>query len=92
MKRPFGYDIVDGKLVVNEQEMEVVRFIYSRQEEYHQNPPKELVEIVYKEERHFDKKFTMEMAREKAKGDSRILIYVTNDVNEKFGHILKRKQ
>ena len=82
---PFGYKVEGGRLVPNEIEAEIVSFIYERNDEYSQNPPEELVDIVHREERLIDKTFTMEMAREKAKHDPRIILYVTRDVNEKYG-------
>lgn len=83
----FGYDCVNGKLVVNEEEAAVVKFIVKRQEEYLTNPPEELVQIVFEEMISRDKrrKITIKQAREKAKDDSRIMFYVTRDVAQEFG-------
>lgn len=84
MQKIFGYDYTDGKYVPNETESEIVRFTFSQNQHYHEESPAELVEIVFNEHRDYDPDYTMEMAREDAKNDGRIIHYVTRDVNEKF--------
>ena len=43
MKNLLGYDCVDGKLVANEDEARIVKYIFAKQKEYTEHPPAELV-------------------------------------------------
>lgn len=84
MEKVFGYDCIDGKYVPNAVESEIVKFTFRQNQHYHEEPPAELVEIVYNEHRDNDMDYTIAMAKEDAKNDGRIIHYVTRDVNEKF--------
>jgi len=84
MEKVFGYDFIDGKLVVNEQEAEVVRFVFQKHEEYMEEPPEELVRNVIEEYEADGKEITFEEAKKEVKYDQ-ILDYIAREVRETFG-------
>lgn len=47
----YGYDIIKGKLVINEDESKVVRWIFERYLAYSENPPEELLKTAIKRAR-----------------------------------------
>lgn len=87
IEKIFGYDYVDGKYVINKQEAEIVKFITDRFDYYSENPPQDIVEAVYEENKEFDDKYTMEQAYEAAKHNYRILYRVIDETNTEFGKI-----
>ncbi len=62
MVKKFGYDEVDGKLVVNQEEAELVRYYYDRVMLYSDNPPVELIDEVYCSNLETNPNYTREMA------------------------------
>ena len=84
MEKILGYDYVDGKYIINETESEMVKFIIDQYLHYGEEPPIELIEIIYETNREYDPDYTMEMAKEDAKSDGRIIYYIERDVKEKF--------
>ena len=65
-------------------ESEMVKFIIDQYLHYGEEPPIELIEIIYETNREYDPDYTMEMAKEDAKSDGRIIYYIERDVKEKF--------
>lgn len=91
MKNLLGYDYVDGKLVINEDEAKIVKYLYAKLEEYTENPPQELVERVLVKAREDGEELTYEEAKERVT-HSAILEYITREMNssEEFIAILKK--
>lgn len=81
MKNVFGYDYVDGKLVVNDNEAKIIKFTYDKVEEYKANPPEVLVNAVLENARVCGEVITYEEAKGKV-SFSAILEYITNELNE----------
>ena len=91
MKNLLGYDYVDGKLVINEDEAKIVKYLYTKLEEYTENPPQELVERVLEIAREKGEELTYEEAKERVTYGA-ILKYITKEMNlnEEFIAILKK--
>ena len=91
MENLLGYDYVDGKLVINEDEAKIVKYLYVKLEEYTENPPQELVEHVLERAREDGEELTYEEAKERVTL-SAILEYITREMNsnEEFIAILKK--
>ena len=92
MKVPFGYDLVNGNLVINEEEAKILKYLYEKQEEYTDNPPKELVDRVLEIARERGEELTYEEAKERV-SYSAILEYITREMNlnEEFIKIIKKE-
>lgn len=81
---PYGYDMVDGKLVVNELESEVVKWISNTTLAYLEHPPAYLVDATIEKYRVlYKEKLTYEEAEQKV-SYSQILEYVTKEINCKY--------
>lgn len=92
MEEIFGYDIIEGQYVVNEQEAEVVKYYAEKYVEYSDNPPQEVIQAVFEElkERGGRKKITLEMAREQAKLSEKLYEFLFQEIREKFGEIIEK--
>ncbi len=86
-----GYDLVNGELVINIEEVEFIKYIYARFEQYSVSPPNELVIEIYEEEIVNNPEFSMEMAKTKAKESSRIYNYIIAEANSEFSDDLLRR-
>lgn len=89
MEKVFGYDYVDGKLVVNADEAKAVKFVFEKHEEYVENPPKELVDRVLEIALEKGETLSYEEAKERVPY-SYILEYIANEANTEFADILKK--
>lgn len=91
MKVPFGYDLVNGELVINEDEAKSIKYAYAKQEEYTDNPPQELVDRVLEIARERGEKLTYEEAKERV-SYSDILDYIVREINSnaEFAETLKK--
>ena len=78
----FGYENVDGKLVVNEAEAEIVRYVYDKYIEYSENPPAVLIQEVMAECDATGEVLTDEEIKSRAA--LKVIPYLTNEVNEKW--------
>lgn len=83
---PFGYN-ADGTL--NEREAEVVRFVFSKQNEYFFNPPQELIDEAYAWAKEEGMTLNDEEAADMAR--ARIPAYIARQVQEKFPDVKYRK-
>lgn len=63
---PLGYTMVDGKLVENEFESEVLRFTFERNYYYYLNPPEELIEYFMTQDNTITREDAFELARNSA--------------------------
>lgn len=92
MEKLFGYDYVNGKLVISENEAKIVKYVFAKQEEYTENPPKELVDRVLEIARERGEELTYEEAKERV-SYSAILEYITREMNlnEEFIKIIKKE-
>lgn len=86
-----GYDSVDGELVINTDEAEIVKFTFNKVNEYTAHPPKELVDRVLEIAEENGEVLTYEEAEQRV-SYSAILNYIAKEMNtnEEFGEILKR--
>lgn len=83
-KIPYGYDMVDGELVVNELESEVVKWISKTTMAYLEHPPACLVNATIEKYRIFyNEELTYEEAEQKVLY-SQILEYVTKEINCRY--------
>ena len=91
MKVPFGYDLVNGELVINEDEAKIVKYMYAKQIEYTENPPKELVDVVLEIAQENGEELTYEEAKERVSYTA-ILEYIAREMNtnEEFRETLKK--
>lgn len=91
MKVPFGYDLVNEELVINEAEAKIIRYTFTKQREYTDNPPEELVQNVIERYKDRGKKITYEDAKLEV-SYSEILYYITKEVNNnpEFAETLKK--
>lgn len=91
MKAPLGYDFINGKLVINEEEGEIVKYIFEKNNEYVNNPPEELVRKVIEIYEDRGEEITYEDAKKEV-SYSDILIYLTKEMNSnpEFIEILKK--
>ena len=83
---PFGYND-DG--TYNEREAEVVRFVFSKQNEYFFNPPQELIDEAYAWAKEEGMTLNDEEAADMAR--ARIPAYIARQVQEKFPNVKYRK-
>lgn len=82
----YGYDCVDGKLVINEIESEVIKWIFSTVATYIKHPPKVLVDAVISNHKElYGEELSYEVAEKKVSYSS-ILEYLSEEVNDK--HLL----
>ena len=79
----FGYDIKDGKLVVNEAEFEVVKYIFARRLELTTDMPLELIQEVIDDYSAHGQKLSVEEAKRKVP-ESRISALIESEVKEKW--------
>lgn len=84
MEKIFGYDIKDGKYVINEKEAEVVRFYYQKHAEYTEEPPEELVRNVIEEYEADGREITFEEAKTEVSA-YQIRSYIVKEIQETFG-------
>lgn len=82
---PFGYELVDGKLVVNEFESSVAKFVFEKNYEYYMNPPEEIIDGILAEHANDVPPMTREQAFEAARLSPLIQHYITRDIYEEFG-------
>lgn len=81
MEAPFGYRFIDGKLIADELEAEIVKWISDRHSKYQEHPPKELVERIIEETLITeDSRLSYEEAEQKVSYQE-ILEYMTREVN-----------
>ena len=80
MKKVFGFDNVDGKMVINAAEADVVKTVFNRVAGYVEHPPKILVEPVLESALKNGEIITYEEA-EKRVPYSAILGYVARELN-----------
>lgn len=90
MKKVFGYDIKDGKYVINEAEAEVVRFIFEKHEEYSKEPPEELVLNVMEECEAEGRAITYEKAKKEV-SSFQIKCYIAKEIKEKFSSCFEQQ-
>lgn len=84
-KMIFGYSVIDGKPIINEQESTIVKWIYERYFSYSENPPVELVETAMKQPKHRGK-LSKDMPYSEAKllvTDHLIKEYIANEFSLK---------
>lgn len=79
----FGYDIKDGKLVVNEAEFEVVKYIFARRLELTTDMPLELIQEVIDDYSAHGQKLSVEGAKLKVP-ELRISALIESEVKEKW--------
>ena len=91
MEKILGYDEVDGGLVVNADEAEIVKFLYEKIEEYSANPPEVLVDAVIEKARENDEVITYEEAKQLVPF-SAILEYINEEMNNnaEFREVIKK--
>ena len=91
MNVPFGYDLVNGELVINEDEAKIAKYTFAKQKEYTDNPPEELVQAVIERYESRGEEITYEDAKLKV-SYSEILSYITNELNNnpEFVETLKK--
>ena len=82
---PFGYN-ADG--TVNEQEAEVVRFIFAKRAEYFEHPPQELIDEAFTLAESEGITLTDEEAKEMAR--LHLLKYIAHEVNATFPGVAYR--
>lgn len=78
----FGYENVEGKFVANEAEVEIIRYIFDKYNEYTDNPPAVLIQEVIEECEERGEVLTDEEIKHRAA--LRVLPYLTNEVNDKW--------
>ena len=83
-----GYDCVDEKLVVNVDEAKVVKFVFEKDKEYTENPPKVLVDRVLEIALEKGESLSYDEAKERV-SYSAILEYIAAEANTEFSAILK---
>lgn len=90
-QKVLGYDQIDGKLVTNTDEAEIVKFIFNKVNEYTEHPPKELVDRVLEIAEENGEVLTYEEAEQRV-SYSAILNYIAKEMNanEELVKILKR--
>lgn len=79
----FGYDIKDGKLVVNEAELEVVKYIFARRFELTTDMPLELIQEVIDDYSKHGQTLSVDEAKRKVP-ESRISALIESEVKEKW--------
>lgn len=79
----FGYDIKDGKLVVNEAELEVVKYIFARRFELTTDMPLELIQEVIDNYSKNGQTLSVDEAKRKVP-ESRISALIESEVKEKW--------
>ncbi len=84
MEKIFGYDIVDGKYVINLTEAEMLKYRIELELEYAKNPPPSLVEELYQAYSRDNPNYTREMAVEAAKHDPLIGRYIAEEMQKRF--------
>ena len=91
MKVPFGYDLVNGELVINEAEAKIIRYTFAKQNEYTDHPPKELVDRVLAIAQEKGEILTYEEAEERV-SYSDVLAYISREINSnaEFAETLKK--
>ncbi len=82
MEKILGYDCVDGKLVVNPVESEIVKFTFEKTIQYTDHPPIELVGAVIEEYRNRGEDICYEEAEVEV-SYSEILEYITREIKLK---------
>ena len=90
MEKIFGYDIKDGKYVINEQEAEVVRFYYQKHAEYAEEPPEELVRNVIEEYEEDGRVIAYEEAKKEVSG-YQLRHYIAKEIKEKFSSCFEQQ-
>lgn len=90
MEKLFGYDYVDGKLVVNVEEAKIIRTTFERVIEYTDHPPKVLVDRVIEISLENGESISYEDA-EKRVSYSAILEYISKELNEEFGEMFEKQ-
>lgn len=90
MEKIFGYDIKDGKYVINEKEAEVVRFVFQKEVEYAEEPPEELVLNVIEEYEVDGKTISYERAKKQV-SSYQIQRYIVKEIKEKFSSCFEQK-
>ena len=91
MEKVFGYDYVDGKLVANDEEAKIVKFLYDKLAEYTEHPPKELVDGVLEAAQENGEILTYEEAEERV-SYSAIMWYINKEIyaNAEFKETLDK--
>ena len=92
-QKVFGYDQIDGKLVINTDEAEIVKYVFNKVNEYTEHPPKELVDRVLEIAAERGEVLTCEEAEQRV-SYSDILIYLTKEmnVNDEFANTFKKSK
>jgi hypothetical protein len=89
MEKLFGYDYVDGKLVVNVEEAKIIRTTFEKVIEYTDHPPKVLVDRVIEISLENGESISYEDA-EKRVSYSAILEYISKELNVEFGEMFEK--
>ena len=82
---PFGYKLVDGELVIEEFESQVVKFVFEKKYEYYMNPPQEIIDGILASHADDNPPMTREEAFEEARHSPLIDHYITRELYEVFG-------
>lgn len=85
----FGYDMQDGKLVVNPTEAEIVKYTFGKIGEYSTNPPAELVDEVISNKKEDGEEISYEEAKEMV-SFTRIMDTVEGEIVAKWGEYFKK--
>lgn len=85
-----GYDMVDGELVINQAEAEMVKYIFDKRIEYTNNPPHKLIDAVIAEYAEKGTTLTPDEAKKKV-SDDQILELIDLEVVSKWESYLKEK-
>ena len=85
-KKHLGYDCIDGKVVINEEESEIVKFIFDKYVEYNQNPPSVLVENLIEDYAARGEELTYDEAKSRVSEYS-IECYILDEVKERWPNV-----
>lgn len=83
----FGYEMLDGEVVLHPIESEIVKYIFEKHNEYCDHPPEDLVRVVIEGYRTEGEKITYEEAEKKVALDE-IWQRIADEINEKWGNYL----
>lgn len=89
-EQTFGYDMVDGELVMNQTEAEMVQYIFDKRIEYADNPPQQLIDEVAAEYAENGTMLTPDEAKKKVSYEQ-ILKQIDSEVVSKWKSYLEEK-
>ena len=85
-KNNLGYDYLDGRAIINDEESEIVKFIFDKYVEYNQNPPSVLVENLIEDYAARGEELTYDEAKSRVSEYS-IECYILDEVKERLPNV-----